>query len=43
MRRFRCPRCELVQDALAVEAGHKCPMNHNRWTSFVHEEKEACE
>jgi hypothetical protein len=40
MRRFVCPKCGHTVEAIAVEVGHHCPKDHNRWTAFVHEPNE---
>jgi hypothetical protein len=34
MRRFRCPKCGLIQEALALACGHPCPSHSNKWVSF---------
>jgi hypothetical protein len=31
---FRCPACELVVVALAVEAGHYCAARKSKWVAF---------
>ena len=31
---LRCPSCDLVVVALAIEAGHYCPARKSRWVAF---------
>ena len=37
MKKWVCPKCDMVTKALAKSVGHRCPMNKNKWV----EAKEA--
>lgn len=43
MRKFKCPKCDATQEALAKQVSHPCPKNRNKFVDFeeVKEEETA--
>jgi len=35
MTTFQCPKCHRTTEALAKEAGHRCPSNRNKFVQFT--------
>jgi phage FluMu protein Com len=35
MKKFQCPKCKAVVNAIGSEVAHRCPSNKSKLTGFI--------